>query len=104
MRHRKAGSKLGRTSSHRTSTLRHIAYGLFEHGQVVTTIPRAKAVQPMVEKIVTLAKRGDIHSRRLVASKLGGDRKAFDWLFVAKSASDTEKERVGKQRDHAAQF
>ena len=104
MRHRKAGSKLGRTSSHRTSTLRHIAYGLFEHGQVVTTIPRAKAVQPMVEKIVTLAKRGDIHSRRLVASKLGGDRKAFDWLFVAKSASDAEKERVGKQRDHAAQF
>jgi large subunit ribosomal protein L17 len=104
MRHMKSGAKLGRTSTHRTSTLRHIAYGLFEHGQVVTTLPKAKAVQPMVEKIVTLAKRGDVHSRRLVVSKLGGDRKAFDWLFLAKNASDTEKEAVTKQRDHAAQF
>ena len=104
MRHRKAGSKLGRTSTHRTSTLRHIAYGLFEHGQVVTTLPKAKAVQPMVEKIVTLAKRGDLHARRLVVSKLGGDRAAFDWLFLAKNASDAEKEKVTKQRDHAAQF
>src|SRR5262245_46735855 len=104
MRHMKAGAKLGRTSTHRTSTLRHIAYGLFEHGQVVTTLPKAKAVQPMVEKIVTLAKRGDVHARRLVVSKLGGDRKAFDWLFLAKNASDAEKEAVTKQRDHAAQF
>jgi large subunit ribosomal protein L17 len=104
MRHRKAGSKLGRTTSHRTSTLRHIAYGLFEHGQVVTTLPKAKAVQPMVEKIVTLAKRGDLHARRLVVSKLGGDRAAFDWLFLGKNASDAEKEKVAKHRDHAAQF
>ena len=50
MRHRKGGAKLGRTTAHRASTLRHIAYGLFEHGQVVTTMPKAKAVQPMVEK------------------------------------------------------
>jgi len=104
MRHRKGGAKLGRTTAHRASTLRHIAYGLFEHGQVVTTMPKAKAVQPMVEKIVTLAKRGDIHSRRLVASKLGGDRASFDWLYTAKNASDAEKEQVGKLRDHAAQF
>src|SRR6185295_1969963 len=104
MRHGKAGSKLGRTTAHRASTLRHIAYGLFEHGQVVTTIPKAKAVQPMVEKIVTLAKRGDIHSRRLVVSKLGGDRNAFDWLYVAKGAEDKEKDRVNKLRDHASKF
>lgn len=104
MRHRKSGAKLGRTTAHRASTIRHIAYGLFEHGQVVTTLPKAKAVQPMVEKIVTLAKRGDIHSRRLVASKLGGDRKSFDWLYTPKNASDAEKEAVGKLRDHAAQF
>jgi large subunit ribosomal protein L17 len=104
MRHRKAGYKLGRTTAHRTSTLRHIAYGLFEHGQVVTTIPKAKAVQPLVEKIITLAKRGDIHSRRLVTSKLGGDRRSFDWLYVAKNASDPEKEHVEKLRGQASQY
>ena len=65
MRHMRGGYRLGRTTAHRASTLRHIAAGLFEHGQVVTTIPKAKAVQPMVEKIVTLAKRGDLHARRL---------------------------------------
>jgi large subunit ribosomal protein L17 len=104
MRHRRAGYRLGRTTAHRASTLRHIAAGLFEHGQVVTTIPRAKAVQPMVEKIVTLAKRGDLHARRLVIAKLGGDRASFDWLYLPKDASDQEKEQVQKLRDHAAQF
>ncbi len=74
MRHRKSSYKLGRTTAHRLSTLRNIAAGLFEHGQVTTTIPRAKAVQPFVERIVTLAKRGDIHARRLITSKLGHDR------------------------------
>jgi large subunit ribosomal protein L17 len=104
MRHRRAGYRLGRTSTHRASTLRHLAYGLFEHGQIVTTIPRAKAVQPMVEKIVTLAKRGDLSARRLVVAKLGGDRSGFDWLFLPKKPSDAEKEHVEKLRDHAKQF
>src|SRR5688572_14261125 len=104
MRHRKAGYKLGRTTAHRTSTLRHIAYGLFEHGQVVTTLPKAKAVQPMVEKIITLAKRGDLHARRLVVSKLGGDRRSFDWLYLPKNPSDADKEHVEKMREHASQF
>src|SRR5262249_23175116 len=104
MRHRRAGSRLGRTPAHRASTLRHIAAGLFEHGQVVTTIPKAKAVQPMVEKIVTLAKRGDLHARRLVIAKLGGDKRGFDWLYLPKDASEQEKEQVQKLRDHASQF
>lgn len=104
MRHGRAGYRLGRTTAHRASTLRHIAAGLFEHGQVVTTVPKAKAVQPMVEKIVTLAKRGDLHARRLVVAKLGGDRKSFDWLYLPKDASDQEKEQVQKRRDHAGQF
>ena len=51
MRHRRAGYRLGRTTAHRAATLRHLALGLFEHGQITTTIPRAKAVQPMIEKI-----------------------------------------------------
>lgn len=104
MRHRKAGFKLGRTTAHRASTLRNIAAGLFEHGQVVTTLPKAKAVQPLVEKIVTLAKRGDLHARRLVIAKLGRDRQGFDWLYLPKGASDTEKEAVNNLRERASGF
>lgn len=104
MRHRRAGYKLGRTASHRAATLRNLAVGLFEHGQIVTTLPRAKAVQPMVEKIVTLAKRGDIHARRLVTAKLGHDRKAFAWLHLHKDASDAEKDIVRRQSERAQAF
>lgn len=104
MRHRKAGYKLGRTTAHRASTLRNIAAGLFEHGQIVTTLPRAKAVRPFVEKIITLAKRGDVHSRRLVAAKLGRDRRAFDWLYLHKRADEKEREAVRKMTDRASAF
>ena len=104
MRHGRAGYRLGRRTAHRTSTLRNLAAGLFEHGQIVTTIPKAKAVQPFVEKIITLAKRGDLHARRLVIAKLGGDRLGFDWLYLPKNASDGEKDSVQKLRDFSSQF
>ncbi len=104
MRHRRAGYRLGRTTAHRTATLRNLAAALFEHGQITTTIPKAKAVQPMVEKIITLAKRGDLHARRLVIAKLGRDRRAFDWLYLPKNASDDEKAAVGRLRDRASAF
>lgn len=104
MRHRRGGYRLGRTTAHRASTLRNIASALFEHGQITTTIPRAKAVQPMVEKIITLAKRGDLHARRLVISKLGGDRRGFDWLYLDKRATDDEKAAVGRLRDRASAY
>jgi len=104
MRHRKAGFKLGRTDAHRTATLRNLAASLFEHGQITTTIPRAKALQPFVEKIVTLAKRNDIHSRRLVASKLGRNRKAFDWLYIPEGAEDDERDTVNRQAEFTRQF
>lgn len=104
MRHLRAGYRLGRTTAHRASTLRNLAIGLFQHGQIVTTAPRAKAVQPMVEKIVTLAKRNDLHARRLVASKLGGKRHGFEWLYLPKDATDQEKEAVQKLRDRAAGY
>lgn len=104
MRHRKAGYKLGRTTAHRASTLRNLAAGLFEHGQITTTIQRAKAVQPMVEKIVTLAKRGDIHSRRLVAAKLGRDRKAFEWLYIGKHDDEAQRAQVKRVADRASAF
>lgn len=104
MRHRKAGYKLGRTTAHRASTLRNLAAGLFEHGQITTTVQRAKAVQPMVEKIVTLAKRGDLHARRLVTAKLGRDRRAFDWLYVGKREGEEARAHVNKQAERAQAF
>jgi large subunit ribosomal protein L17 len=104
MRHRKAGYKLGRTSTHRQAMLRNMAVSLFEHGQITTTVQKAKALQPMVEKIITLAKRGDVHSRRLVAAKLGGDRRAFDWLYLGKHATEQERDRVRNSSDRASVF
>lgn len=104
MRHRKAGYKLGRTSTHRQAMLRNMAVSLFEHGQITTTVQKAKALQPFVEKIVTMAKRGDIHSRRLVAAKLGGDRRAFDWLYLGRGADDAERDRVRIASERASRF
>ncbi len=104
MRHRKAGYKLGRTSAHREATLRNLAVALFEHGQITTTIPKAKALQPFAERLITLAKRGDIHSRRLVTSKLGSDRRAFAWLYLAKDASEDERAIVERQAEAARQY
>lgn len=104
MRHRKAGYKLNRTTAHRTAMLRNMAASLFEHGQITTTIPKAKAVQPFVEKIVTKAKKGDLHSRRQVIAMLGRDRRGFDWLYLPKDASEQEREHVDQLRDRAGQF
>lgn len=104
MRHQRGGYRLGRTTAHRASTLRNIAAALFEHGQITTTIPKAKAVQPMVEKIITLAKRGDLHARRLVIAKLGRDRLAFDWMYLSKKPTDQEKALVDRLRDRASAF
>ena len=104
MRHRKAGSKLGRTSSHRLATLRNLAASLFEHGQIVTTLPRAKAVQPFVEKVVTKAKVGTLHARRQVIATMGYDRTAFEWLYLPKNATEAEKEAVNARRDRSAKF
>ena len=101
MRHRKAGYKLNRTSSHRQAMLRNMAASLFEHGQIVTTLPKAKAVQPFVEKIVTKAKRGDLHARRRVISMLGADRAGFDWLHIPANATDEERAAVEGLRDRA---
>ena len=104
MRHRKAGYKLGRTTAHRTATLRNLAAGLFEHGQITTTVPRAKAVQPFVEKIITLAKRGDLHSRRLVIAKMGWNRTAFEWLLLPPNPTESEKKGRQNRIDRASEF
>ena len=64
MRHRKAGRKLGRTASHRKAMLRNMVTSLFEHERIVTTVPKAKEARRVADKMITLAKRGDLHARR----------------------------------------
>src|SRR5437868_2416849 len=74
MRHLKAGRKLGRNASHRRALYRNLAVALFQHERIITTLAKAKAVRPFVEKLITLAKRGDLHARRLVIARLGPAR------------------------------
>ena len=64
MRHRKAGRKLGRTAAHRKAMLRNMVTSLFEHERIVTTVPKAKEARRVADKMITLAKRGDLHARR----------------------------------------
>ncbi len=104
MRHRKAGFKLNRTTAHRTAMLRNLAASLFEHGQVVTTLPKARAVQPFVEKIVTKAKRGDMHARRQVIATLGRDRLAFDWRYLPANPTEEEKAHHQERSESAEQY
>lgn len=64
MRHRKAGRKLGRSSSHRMAMLRNIVTSLLDMERIVTTVPKAKEVRCVAERMITLGKRGDLHARR----------------------------------------
>jgi len=73
MRHRQSGRKLGRDTEHRIAMWRNMAVSLFTHGQITTTIPKAKSVKPFVEKLISAAKKGDLASRRRVIKELGGD-------------------------------
>ena len=80
MRHRKAGRKLNRNASHRKAMKRNMARSLFEHGRIVTTLPKAKEMRSFVEKLITLAKKGTLHARRQALSKLP-DREVVKKLF-----------------------
>lgn len=80
MRHRKKGRKLSRTASHRRATLRNMASSLFRHGRIETTTAKAKELRPYAERLITLAKRGDLHARRLVAARIV-DRDVVGSLF-----------------------
>ena len=83
MRHGHGHRKLGRTPEHRQAMLANMACSLIEHEQIKTTLPKAKELKPYVEKLITLAKRGDLHARRLVAAKIRQDpavKKLFETL------------------------
>ncbi|MGF1446923.1 MAG: 50S ribosomal protein L17 [Pikeienuella sp.] len=83
MRHANGYRKLNRTHEHRKAMLANMACSLIEHEQIKTTLPKAKELRPYVEKLVTLAKRGDLHARRLALSQLRHDapvKKLFEVL------------------------
>jgi large subunit ribosomal protein L17 len=71
MRHRKAGRKLNRNSTHRLALYRNLTKALIQHERIITTLPKAKAVRPFVERLITIAKQNTLHARRLVISRLG---------------------------------
>jgi large subunit ribosomal protein L17 len=81
MRHRKKGRKLSRTASHKKATMRNLASSLFRHGRIETTTAKAKELRPYAERLITLAKRGDLHARRLAATKIQ-DRQVLGSLFA----------------------
>lgn len=85
MRHGKSGRKLNRTASHRKAMFANMATSLIEHEQIVTTLPKAKEIRPIVEKLVTLGKRGGLHARRQAISAIRDAKqvaKLFDTLAL----------------------
>jgi large subunit ribosomal protein L17 len=82
MRHGNAHRKLNRTSAHRQAMFANMAASLIKHEQITTTLPKAKELRPFVEKLVTLAKRGDLHARRIAISRVR-DVEQVGKLFAA---------------------
>ena len=74
MRHRNGPRKLNRTTSHRLAMLRNMCNSLIKHEAIKTTLPKAKELRPIVEKLITLAKRGDLHARRQADAQLKEDK------------------------------
>lgn len=108
MRHRKAGKRLGRNSSHRKAMLRNMVTSLLEHERIVTTTPKAKEVRRIADKMITLAKRGDLHARRQalsfvrdkdVVAKLFGDLKD---AYMNRNGGYTRIIRTGNRYGDAA--
>ena len=82
MRHGKKRGKLSRDAAHRRSLLRTMSKQLIEHERIRTTQPKAKALKPEFEKLITLAKRGDLHARRQALSELNQDKFVVHKLFT----------------------
>ncbi len=80
MRHRAKNRQLGRTAEHRRALLSNMATSLFLHGRITTTVTKAKELRPVAEKLITLARRGDLHARRLVERRIK-DKAASGKLF-----------------------
>ncbi len=81
MRHRMSGRKLNRTSSHRKALFRNMSVALLKHEQIKTTLPKAKELRSIVDRLITLGKRGSLHARRQALSRLNNDRVIAEKLF-----------------------
>ena len=92
MRHGVAGRKLGVTSTHRLAMFRNMAVALIKHEQITTTLPKAKELRPVAEKLITLGKRGTLHARRQAYAQLRDDT-IVNKLFTA--LADRYKTRAG---------
>jgi len=88
-----SGRKLNRTSSHRKALFGNMAAALIKHEQIKTTLPKAKELRSVVDKLITLGKRGDLHARRIAVSRLHGDKKLADKLFS--TLADRYRDRPG---------
>lgn len=108
MRHRKAGRKLGRTSSHRDAMLRNMVTSLLEQERIVTTVPKAKEARRVAEQMITLGKRGDMHARRQALSYIRSKAvvaKLFDELsgqYAERQGGYTRIIRTGTRAGDAA--
>ena len=74
MKHKIKGKKLNRSSSHRKALFKNMAQAIIKHEQIITTLPKAKTMKPIVEKLITLAKKGSLHAKRQAYSKLRDDK------------------------------
>ena len=92
MRHRMSGRKLNRTSSHRKALFRNMSVALLKHEQIKTTLPKAKELRSIVDRLITLGKRGSLHARRQALSRLNNDRVIAEKLFsvLAERYSDRD--------------
>lgn len=108
MRHRKSGRRLGRTGSHKKAMFRNMVTSVFEHERIVTTTPKAKEVRKVVDKMITLAKRGDLHAKRQAMSFIQSRdvvAKLFDEIsgqFADRNGGYTRIIQTGQRRGDAA--
>ena len=93
MRHRMSGRKLNRTSAHRKAMFGNLAAALIKHEQIKTTLPKARELRSVVDRLITLGKRGDLHARRIGISRLHGDKQMAEKLFS--TLSDRYQDRAG---------
>ena len=109
MRHAKRGRKLGRTASHRRATLNNMATSLFMHGMIRTTKPKAKELRGFAERLITFAKRGDLHARRQVLRRIRNKEvvaKLFDVIapmFAERQGGYTRVLNLGPRRGDATE-
>ncbi len=111
MRHQRKTVKLGRTQGHRNALLSNLAVSLIDHGKIKTTVAKAKAVRPFVEKLVTKAKTGTLHARRMALADLRHNEIAVRKLFTEIGPLNAERKggytrivKLGMRRSDAAEM